>query len=179
MDVSPLPRQASLWAILLICERLFRIYCRYSGDEKSELRQLLDDLWTLDLTAEEYTEADVSGIQSFLGSLYPDSGGGDRYVASGFTVSLIDVYDFLVDDSDAYIESIKLQGVDSIRHHLEYMLFKDRDVPQAISEKDRYVIEGSVLIMREIAAQANANAELQRGRELDIIKQKFVYDPLL
>lgn len=178
MNQNASPQQVDLWAALLICERLFHIYCQYADAETTELRELLDELWSVDVAQEKYTEADVSGIQSFLTSLYPNSGSGAHYVASGFLVSMVDVYDYLVDGSEAYIQSIRQQGLDSIRHHLELALFETDDAPREISNNERCEIEESVLLKREIAAQGSFYVDLQQDRKIEDIKNKYIYDPM-
>lgn len=174
---SEIQPQIGLWSILLVCERLFFIYCKYSGKEKQELRELLDELWTVDLENETYTEDEVSNIQSFIGSLYPKSGSGNEHTASGFIVSLVDIYDYIVSRDNIYIKSIKEQGIDSIRHHLECLLFKDEESPREISDREREEIENSMIIKKEIFSQINFDKEIQ-GNKIDSIKSNYIYDPI-
>jgi hypothetical protein len=179
MSQNTIPQQTELLAALLICERLFHIYCRYSDVETAELRELLDELWSVDLIQEEYTEADVAGVQSFLSSLYQRSRTGNHYVAAGFLVSLIDVYDYLVAGGVGYVESIRQQGIDSIRHHLEHSLFADDAPARELTKKERLDVEGSVLLKQEHASQSSADIDLRRDYRLVEIKHKYIYDPIL
>jgi hypothetical protein len=170
--------QRGLFESLIICERLFYIYCEYSGREKGEIRELLDELWSIDLVQETYNEADVTSIQSFITSLYPESGSGNEYVGSGFLVSLVDIYDYIVENDENYIESIKHQCLDSIRHHLECALFKDGDAPREISKEEHAAIESSDLIQKEVSAQKGFSADLLQGLSIDEIKTKYIYNPI-
>ncbi len=163
---------------LVICERLFYIYSKYSGREKNEMRELLDELWSVDLARETYTEEDVSSIQSFISSLYPKSGSGDEFVGSGFLVSLIDIYDYIVEKNESCRESIKQECLDSIRHHLECTLFKIEDSPREISQEERAIIESSDLIQKEIFIQNEFQADILEGMSIDDIKSKYIYNPI-
>jgi hypothetical protein len=173
----PNPQQIEFWAIILICERLFHIYCIYSGREKNELRELLDELWTIDLENEIYTDEQVSGIQSFIGSPYPKSGSGSEYVGSGFIVALVDAYDYIVSRSNVYVESIKAQAIDSIRHHLECIIFEHEDSPREITPIEREAIENSAEITREIAAQNSFEQEI-KSTPIEELRGKYIFNPI-
>jgi hypothetical protein len=176
-NISMTQQQVGLWAIILICERLFYIYCEYSGREKNELRELLDELWTINLEKETYFDEQVSGIQTFIGSLYPKAGSQEEYVGAGFIVALVDVYDYIISRKGVYVESIKSQGIDSIRHHLEWIHLTNEDLSREVCPLERKVVENSREIQREISAQASFEKEIQYKSIIEV-KEKYIYDPI-